>query len=95
MYKIFFLILICFSFDSCIVYNATKGKDCATCSIHDCEMSKGLTRTFYGMAYYYELKDEYANAKNRVDMGCSRPLVPKFYAKVYYCKKCDRLKRKN
>jgi hypothetical protein len=56
-------------------------------------MKKTFVRTAYGYICIPKTKPEYRNAKHIHCMGCSVIRPRKYFAKVYYCKVCERLKK--
>lgn len=54
-------------------------------------MKKATVKATYG---FYSPRLAFENAKHKVNMGCVRPLWPRYrLVKIYYCKECDKLER--
>lgn len=82
-------------FQSCILYNSTKHADTNTCEIHNKRMNKAFVRVTYGNYCTSRVRPQYKNAKNIKCMGCVVRPPSKYFAIKYYCKQCNKLRRKD
>ena len=83
------------TFESCVLYNSTKHVDSNICKIHDKKMSKSIVRVTYGRFCTAKVRHEYKNAKSVLCMGCVVKSPRKHFAIKYYCKQCNKLRRKD
>jgi hypothetical protein len=83
------------TFQSCIIYNSTKQTENNVCEIHKERMYKTFVRATYGRICNAKLRPEYKNAKSIMCMGCVVKSPRKYFALRYYCKKCNKLRRKD
>lgn len=82
-------------FQSCILYNSTKHANNNVCEIHGEKMGKAIVPVTYGRFCTAKVRPEYKNAKSVKCMGCVVKSPRKYFAIKYYCKKCNKLRRKD
>jgi len=88
-----YFIILALLFLSC-TRNLTKGSESAICEIHNFEMKSDKVKIMYGLPnikdeYFIDKKTLYPHCREYFG-GCVRPILPKWYAKIWICKECNK-----
>lgn len=88
------ILLLMMLLQSCMFYNSTKHAKNNTCEIHQQKMHKALVLVTYGKSSRNYIQPGHQNAKSYIHMGCVIRFPRKYFGLKYYCKECQRLKRR-
>lgn len=91
-FKSILLLILFFSFHSCIVVNFAKKTDESQCKVH-LKMKRTIVRTYFGLAAY-DPDPRCPNAKAKANVGCVVQMWPVGrLAKIYHCTACDSISK--